>query len=215
MKVTPAAGVAVVAFAWAALSAPVHAADPLGLYIGAGVGRAEVRSNLDFGSGTFTVPTSDKTTGWKLVAGIRPISIIGVEAEYLDFGSVNTSGSIPATQTQGGLSWAASSHPKAAALFAVGYLPIPLPYLDLFAKAGAAELKSDIRASGQATCPIGLPCLPILVPPYSASGSSTRFAFGAGAQVKLASLALRAEYERISASVGDLDMVSLDLTLGF
>jgi opacity protein-like surface antigen len=198
-------------------SSAVRAGDPLGLYVGAGIGRSEVRNNLDF-IGFSTLHASDKTTGWKLMAGIRPISIIGVEAEFLDYGSANTTWSSPATQTQGGFSGAATSHPKAAALFAVGYLPIPLPYLDLFAKAGAAELRTDIRASGQATCPISLPlppCFVIFVPPYSNSGSSTRFAFGAGAQVKLVNVALRAEYERISASVGDLDMLSLDLTLRF
>src|SRR5437879_8457902 len=112
----------------------------------------------------------------------------------------------------GGLNATATSHPKAPAVFATGYLPIPLPYLDIFAKAGVAELKSSLNASAQATCPINLPCIPILIPPYSASSSDTRFAYGAGVQVKLASLAVRAEYERIHSSSGDPDLLSLALT---
>jgi hypothetical protein len=40
-------------------------------------------------------------------------------------------------------------------------------------------------------------------------------AYGAGAQLKFTRLAIRAEYERISASSGDVDMLSLGLTFGF
>ncbi|TLY97512.1 MAG: porin family protein [Gammaproteobacteria bacterium] len=140
------------------------------------------------------------------------MSVIGAEAEYLDFGSATGSANIPATVTTGGLNATGNSHPKAPAVFAMGFLPIPLPYLDIFAKAGVAELKSSVNATAQATCPISLPCIPILIPPYSASSSDTRFAYGAGVQVKLASLAVRAEYERIHSSSGDPDLLSLALT---
>src|SRR5205085_2367094 len=113
------------------------------------------------------------------------------------------SASIPATVTSGGLNATLTAHPKAAALFAMGYLPIPLPHLDVFAKAGAARLKSSVNASAQATCPIGVACLiPIFIPPYSASSSDTNFAYGAGVQVKLASLAVPAEYERMHSRRG-------------
>jgi opacity protein-like surface antigen len=195
------------------------AADPLGFYLGAGVGQSHVRSELDasafFPSFSGAFSTQGTRTGWKAILGIRPLSIIGAEAEYLDFGSASASGGIPATVGSSGLNATVTSHPKAAALFAMGYLPIPLPYLDIFAKAGAAELKSSVNANAQATCPISLPCFQILIPPYSASSSDTRFAYGAGLQVKVAGLAVRAEYERISARGGDPDLLSLALTWGF
>ena len=70
----------------------------------------------------------------KGIVGIRPIRMLGVEATYIDFGQpyrhngyydYNVSGS--------------DSHPTAPALFAVGYLPLPMPFIDVFAKAGVAH----------------------------------------------------------------------------
>lgn len=203
--------------------APILAADPLGFYIGAGVGHSEVRNDRDFGDfGTgFSGPYSidGNPSGWKLMAGFRPLHVLGAEVAYFDFGSVNGTASLAATPTQAGLNVTGTSHPKATALFAVGYLPIPLPYLDVFAKAGVAELKRDISAGGAATCRIssppcaGLP-LPILVD-YSANGTSTHPAYGAGAQLKFTGLAVRAEYERISDGSGDVDLLSLGVTFVF
>lgn len=195
---------------------PALAADPLGFYLGAGVGHSQVRNDFEFSGIGVPVSTGGSATGWKLMAGIRPLSTLGAEVAYIDFGSIDGAGSTPATPTQGGLNATVTSHPRAAALLAVGYLPIPLPYLDVFAKAGVAQLKSAVTATGQATCPTSIPaCLPVFVPPYSANGSSTRPAYGVGAQLKLASLAVRAEYERISAGSGDVDLLSLGLTFVF
>jgi opacity protein-like surface antigen len=70
------------------------------------------------------------------------------------------------------------------------------------------EIKSHVFATP------ALPCLPIFLPPYS-SGSSTHLAYGAGAQLRLTSVAVRVEYERISAGSGDVDLVSLGLTFAF
>jgi hypothetical protein len=50
--------------------------------------------------------------------------------------------------------------------------------------------------------------------PTRTSGNDTRFAYGAGLQVKVAGLAVRAEYERISAGGGNPDLLSLALTWG-
>jgi opacity protein-like surface antigen len=199
--------------------APVLAADPLGFYIGAGVGHSQARNDLDFSnfgvpgfSGPYSIDGSD--TGWKLMAGIRPLSVLGAEVAYLDFGSASGSAGTLIVDTPS-LSVTTTSHPKAGALFAVGYLPIPLPYLDVFAKAGISELKRDIRGTGQVTCGFILPCTPGFVPPYSASHSSTHPAYGAGAQLRVASLAVRVEYERISAGSGDVDLLSLGISFGF
>jgi len=45
--------------------------------------------------------------------------------------------------------------------------------------------------------------------------SGARLAYGAGAQMTLGRFAIRAEYERINASEGDPDLLSLGLTLSF
>lgn len=49
----------------------------------------------------------------------------------------------------------------------------------------------------------------------ASTDSSTNFAYGAGDQGKIGSLAIRAEYERISASGGNPDIVSLGVTWTF
>jgi hypothetical protein len=54
-----------------------------------------------------------------------------------------------------------------------------------------------------------------IVPPYSAGGNHTRPAYGAGTQLKFTRLAVRAEYERISGSGGDADLLSLGVTYTF
>ena len=212
MTKTRRAGYAVVGILMGAACGSASAADPLGFYVGAGIAHSQVRNDVQFVGASGSVGLSGGATGWKAILGIRPLSVIGTEAEYLDFGSASGSANIPATVTTGGLNATGNSHPKAPAVFAMGYLPIPLPYLDIFAKAGVAELKSGVNANAQATCPIGLPCIQVIIPPYSTRSSDTRFAYGAGVQVKLASLAVRAEYERIHSSRGDPDLLSLALT---
>src|ERR1700732_3023330 len=106
------------------------AVDPLGFYMGAGVGRSHVRSDLNLSAfgplpsrGFSTVGTK---TGWKAILGLRPLSIIGAEAEFIDFGSASGSASIPATVSTGGLNATVSSHPKGGALVATGQSPITL-----------------------------------------------------------------------------------------
>ncbi len=60
------------------------------------------------------------------------------------------------------------SHPTAPALFAVGYLPMPMPFIDIFAKAGVARLSTNVTDFVQQPCPAGGPC-PYFVPDRSAS----------------------------------------------
>ncbi len=195
-------------------------AAPLGFYIGAGFGHSKVGENVDFGDlgGGYPGPynVSGGPTGWKLMVGIRPLSFLGAELAFIDFGSVkgNSVASISANPDRGGVTVTSTSHPKAAALYAVGYLPIPIPHLDVFVKAGVARLKSDVRATGQVTCGFVNPlfCSTTPVALYSASRNSTKPAYGLGAQLKFGNLAVRAEYERIAAGNGDADLLSLGVT---
>ena len=204
-------------------SARVGAADfnPLGLYVGGAVGQSQLRADLDsfscgFGSCSGPIPPaqfSRHATGWKAMVGLRPVPFLGAEAEYIDFGAsgttnvfvdINRAASLP------GLSGTGRTHPTAAVLFAVGYLPLPLPYLDVYAKAGVAALKSNINFSGLYGVCAGPPvCDPIGSLHASVNGTASRPAYGAGLQVKLGSFALRTEYERIDASTGDSALVSI------
>lgn len=188
-------------------------ADPLGFYVGAAAGKAKPQSDLNLGifglplpAAPFSFPSS--TNGWKVFAGIRPVSIFGAESEYVDFGSFNGSATLAPGVATNGINATAATHSTAGALFAVGYLPLP-PSLDAFAKAGVAHLRTSVTANGELSCPIELPCLVPVVPSYSASHSGTNFAYGVGVQLRLASLGVRGEYERISASGGDTELLSL------
>jgi len=189
-------------------------ADPLGFYLGVAAGKAKPQSDLNIGifglplpSVPFSFPSS--TNGWKVFLGIRPVSIFGAEAEYVDFGSLNGSAALAPGVGTNGINATAATRSTAGALFAVGYLPIPLPSLDVFAKAGVAHLRTSVTANGELSCPLGLPCLVPVVPSYSASHGGTNFSYGAGVQFRFASVGVRGEYERVSASGGDTELLSL------
>jgi len=150
----------------------------LGFYLGAAVG-----------SGSNTVESvhgytwdADRGLGFKAMVGLRPISFLGVEADYIDYGSscncVASSGESLHSRTD------------AAALYAVGYLPIPLPFLDIFAKAGWARI--HVTGDSRATDVRGSYVVD------QVDHTESNLAYGAGIQWKSHSLAFRLEYERTS-----------------
>jgi hypothetical protein len=176
-------------------SVAAFADNPLGFYIGAGAGESQIRS--DDSRYGFPGYYNDYQTAWQGFVGIRPIKLIGIEATYIDFGQpyrhnnydFNVSGS--------------DSHPTAPALFAVGYLPIPIPFVDVFGKAGAARLSTNLTDFVQQPCMTTGPC-PYFVPASRHQVIDTRFAYGVGVQSRFPfGLTIRGEYERISSPFGD------------
>ncbi len=189
------------------------AEDPFGFYVGGAVGAATLRSGnvpyLQSQLGPTRAAFSEHDMGWKAVVGVRPIPLVGAELEYIDFGSVH--GSIAATDLIGNVP--ADLRSKATALFAVDYLPLPVPLLDVYAKAGVARYQSSERVAGELGCPAPLACIALVS--YGTDRTDTRFAYGVGTQVKLSAFAIRAEYERIAANGADPDLLSLGLTWRF
>ena len=154
-----------------------------GFYLGAGVTQAKLDNVGDnFDSGDLDDFKIDNTA-WKIIAGFRPIDMFAVELNYDDLGDEG--------RTVGGVRFNADA--KAFAAYAVGFLPIPV--VDLYAKAGLARWET----SGSAT---GL---------FDFDDHGTEFAYGAGVQVHWGSLAARLEYEQFD--VENTDGVEL-LTLG-
>jgi hypothetical protein len=198
-----------------AASAPACADNLLGFYLGAGVGGSTVRSdNTSVGGfgygydGYYQDPTHH--FAWKAIAGVRPISIVGAELEYIDFGHPGGDGGYYGYYDNYG----PDSHPRAVAAFGVGHLPLPIPFLDIYGKAGAARLHTNVNGFD------GSGCGPYQTYPQCGSITSqgrwdTRFAYGAGVQTRLWGLSVRAEYERIDSPYGDPDLVSVGATWTF
>jgi hypothetical protein len=169
-------------------------ADPLGFYVGAGVGDSTVQS-----SNLLPIQVYEHPTGWKIFAGWRPVSMFGAEIEYVDLGSKSNTffnSSTGATDNQ---------HASASAFgaFAVGYLPQPIPFLDFYGKVGVASLRTNISNT---VTPGGA---------FSDDTSNARLAYGAGVQVKFGAPAVRLEYQGFSTSGGDQSLLSLDFAWNF
>jgi hypothetical protein len=148
---------------------------------------------------------------------VRPLSLIGAELEYADLGHPSTQTSQTPVGSFPNIAAQADAHPRATTLAGLLYAPIPVPFLDLYAKAGISRLRSDTHAAVICTAtPANPGCPPILpIAPFSLNETTTRFAYGAGAQLKVSALAVRLEYERINASAGDQDLLSIGLTWTF
>jgi OmpA-OmpF porin, OOP family len=167
------------------LAAGAAYADNGTFYVGAGISRDNIKD--------ITATASDlNSTNWKIWAGFRPISVFAVEADYLDLGS----------QTISGPGGSTNLDYKAFAGYAVGYLPIPVPYLDVFGKAGLARWQSSGSTS------FGGPGL------FSLSDEGTEFAWGIGTQVHLGNFGARLEYENFSIrNTNGANIVSLSVFL--
>jgi opacity protein-like surface antigen len=136
--------------------------------------------------------------------------MLGVELAYIDFG--NASGSPPPSSIFG--YFKANSKETATTLSAIGYLPLPVPFLKLYGKLGAARLHTDAQVSYlPPSCPVTVNCT--FAYTVRQNQWSTDFAYGAGAQARLGSISIRAEYERIGASGSDPDLFSVGVAWNF
>ena len=72
----------------AGVSTQAVADNPLGAYVGVGVGQSNVGNNSYYDYGYYG-GYHDHDATWKVLAGIRPLPFVGAEVEYIDFGSGN------------------------------------------------------------------------------------------------------------------------------
>lgn len=108
--------------------APLAQAADNGIYIGAGYAQSDYGLDDPDLEGF-----DDEDSGFKVIAGWRPIDNFGVEVNYIDHGDAL----VPPDTRLGA---------ETISGFAVGYLDFPL--LDLFAKAGATSWKVDAVTGG-------------------------------------------------------------------
>jgi hypothetical protein len=182
----------------AALLAPgdARAEDGLGLYLGGAVGRSQVNTD---GGALNTASFKENHSAWKAIAGLKPIPLIGVEVEYVDFGHPNGSlGAHPADVSM-----------KGAAAF--GVLTLPVPIVDLFVKAGLARLQSTVNGTSMCNFPAFMGNCPL----FSLSRNSTTGAGGVGVGLKIGAMRIRAEFERFNAAGGNPQLYSVGLTYTF
>ncbi len=197
---------AVAAVGACAASTAALADNPAGFYLGAGVGYSTVRSD----DAAYGLPGyfNDNQTAWKLIAGVRPIPFAGAEFEYIDFGHPTDDFGYSGINNYG-----LDSHPRAEALFGVGYLPLPIPFIDVFGKLGVARLQTDVTTFEGPACAQNTGCPTATF--YRQNEANTRLAYGVGVQSKAWGISFRAEYERISSQFGDPDALTVSATWTF
>jgi Outer membrane protein beta-barrel domain len=166
------------------LAATAAHADDGWFYVGAGISRDNVKD--------ITATASDlNSTSWKALVGFRPIKMFAVEADYIDLGSQSSSFIGSYTNLKY----------KAFAGYAVGFVPLPLPFVDVFGKIGVARWDS----SGGSSTPAGF---------FSLSDNGTQFAWGVGGQVHFGMIGARLEYENFNIrNTNGANVVSLEAIL--
>lgn len=172
-----------------ALGASAARAENGFFYVGAGVVRNSVSDITDLGG----LPDV-KNTSWKAFAGVRPLNWLAAEMDYIDLGS----GSGSAATDVGNV----PSHADGTALaaYALGFLPIPLPVVDVYGKVGLArwKLNGNIGSLG------------------SLSTNGTEFAWGIGVQAHISMIGARLEYENFNIpNTSGASIASLSVFLNF
>ena len=157
-----------------------------GIYLGGSVGAAGVKADDSFEGSSFSYDAG--STGYKLIAGWRFLDWLAVEADYVDLGS--GSDKVQGVELE--------TDVNGVSLSAVGFLPIGP--VDLMARVGAINWSADLRAPGFG----------------GISDEGTDLTWGVGAQFRILSLAIRAEYEQFDiADANTVDMISLGATWTF
>jgi opacity protein-like surface antigen len=155
------------------LAAPAARAENGFFYLGTGVTSGYLSD---------TAGPDLKNNSWKAFAGVRPLRWLGAELEYIDLGSGTSMpfyNTLSVTEHADGSAWTA---------YAVGFLPVPLPVVEFYGKAGIARARLNTTTT---TTFIGATDTSTT----SSSSTGTDFAWGIGMQAHINIAGLRLEYE--------------------
>ena len=188
----------------ALVSLPVIAADN-GIYLGGSVGQSNIELEEKFYDPEFDVDEKVKykssQTGYKLIGGWRFIDWMSVEANWVDLGTGDDKVGIFDEKVK------AEVGVDGWSLSVLGFVPIGP--VDLFARVGAFAWDSEAKLKGGVDPDFG-------IENSKASESGTDLTYGIGAQFRVWSLALRAEYEVFDVSdLNTSDMFSIGVTWTF
>ena len=143
-------------------------------------------------SSDYAAPLSsgaDDDRGLKAIVGFRPLDSFAIEANYVDLGEtkIPISSFPPSTL---------SIESDVISVSAVGLIPLPL--VDLYGRLGVTRWESEASLFGA-----------------SQKETGTDPTYGAGAQFRVGSFALRLEYERFDFDDDSSDLVSVGFTYTF
>jgi hypothetical protein len=173
-----------------ALAAPgaAFAADN-GFYLG--LASSNVSSDYDLGP--FDDGDVDDDRGLKAIVGFRPLDSFAIEANYVDMGTSRAPLNIACITVP--CPTEATIDSELLSVSAVGLLPLPL--VDLYARVGYSKWEQELSPYGT----------------QKLEGSDPTY--GAGAQFRVGSFALRFEYERFDIDDNSADLVSVGFTYTF
>lgn len=179
------------------------AADSSGLYVGAAIGESHVESSTSLVLGdlfptTQTEEIDKRHAAFKVMLGARPISWVGAEIDYIDFGK------------PGGTLFGYPAYVSLKGPAALGVLYLPVPVVDLYLKAGIARLESTVNGSACSPCQCAICTFTFQTNRTNTSGTA-----GVGIQYRIGSWAVRAEYERFNAAGGKPSLLSAGVIWSF
>lgn len=161
-----------------------------GIYVG--LASSDVSSDYDVGAFAGAEPIEDDR-GFKAIVGFRPLDSFAIEANYADLGDTRVPLGLACVTTPCPAEVSIDS--RAVSVSAVGLFALPL--VDLYARLGVARWESkETSFLAQTT-------------------EGTDPTYGAGAQVRVGSFALRMEYERFDFDDDSADLVSIGFTYTF
>jgi len=149
------------------------------------LGLASSDVSSNYGAASFSSSGADDDRGLKAIVGFRPLDGFAIEANYVDMGE--TRAVYPSTTL--------SIDSDALSVSAVGLIALPL--VDLYGRLGMAHWESKTEFLG------------------TRKESGTDPTYGAGAQFRVGSFALRFEYERFEIEDDSSDLVSVGFTYTF
>jgi len=178
--------IAIIATATGIASLPATAADN-GIYLGGSIGQGGVQ--FDDAIEGLDVDYDANSTAYKLIIGWRFLDWLAVEGDYVDLGSGDDT--VDGDRFESDVSGVMAS--------VVGFLPVGP--VDLFARVGAIAWDAELTGP---------------TPEFSGSDDGTDLTYGIGAQFRVWSLSLRAEYERFEIEDADtVDLISVGVTWTF
>ena len=181
----------------ALIAGTTYAAEP-GFYIGAGAGQTTVDQDADdLGfEGPENFKIDDDDFGWKAYVGYNFLPWLGIEGGWVDFGSVSQNFALPGIGPN--KDGKVDTDLSAFEGFLVGRLPIGP--VDLFAKVGGANIRSEIKSKNYGTN----------------DDNDAQFAYGVGAEYLLGHWGFRVEAQGYDTNeVDDFYFISAGVNYRF